>query len=116
MSAGVTSALKARGGSGATIVAQDNVRVRLLAGTSREDVRRDALSQSLDAGQTEDLLDRMTAAGWLRPKVKKTAGRSRRRWQVNPRVFAPAKSAQSAGSQASALSALPATSKRRRRA
>jgi hypothetical protein len=54
---------------------------------SREDIRRDALGQSLDADQTQDLIDALVRAGWLQAVTTKTAGRSRRRWIVNPRLF-----------------------------
>jgi hypothetical protein len=54
---------------------------------SREDVRRDALSQSLDAEPTQKLLDDLVKAGWLRETTTPTAGRSRRRWAVNPKLL-----------------------------
>jgi len=61
---------------------------------SREEVRRDALGQSLDADQTQQLLDGLVKAGWLREIATKTPGRTRRRWQVNP--LPTAESAESA--------------------
>ena len=61
---------------------------------SREEVRRDALGQSLDADQTQHLLDGLVRAGWLREIATKTPGRTRRRWQVNP--LTTAESAESA--------------------
>jgi len=61
---------------------------------SREEVRRDALGQSLDADQTQQLLDGLVKAGWLREIATKTPGRTRRRWQVNP--LTTAESAESA--------------------
>ena len=64
---------------------------------SREDVRRDALGQSLDAEQVQQLLDSLVKAGWLRTDPTKTAGRTRRRWKVNPKLFALSV-AESAGS------------------
>jgi hypothetical protein len=64
---------------------------------SREDIRRDALGQSLDADQTQDLIDELVKAGWLRLRTTKTAGRSRHRWEVNPRLFLD-DTARSAGS------------------
>jgi hypothetical protein len=43
---------------------------------SREDVRRTALTRSLDADATEELLARLVRAGWLRPTVIQTGGRA----------------------------------------
>jgi hypothetical protein len=59
------------------------------ATVSREEVRRDALAQRLDAGETQALLDMLVSAGWLRePPVKVSGpGRPRRRWEVNPRLL-----------------------------
>lgn len=56
---------------------------------SREDVRREALAQRLDAGETQALLDMLTRAGWLREAPVKVSGPGRppRRWEVNPRLF-----------------------------
>jgi uncharacterized protein DUF3987 len=55
---------------------------------SSREIRREALSGSVDVEQTRDLLARMVAAGWLRamPTVK-TGGRPSERWGVNPRLF-----------------------------
>src|SRR5262249_18436118 len=47
---------------------------------SLKDIRRDALNQSLDADQTQELLDALVRAGWLRETTQQTAGRSIRRW------------------------------------
>jgi Protein of unknown function (DUF3987) len=63
---------------------------------SLKDIRRDALNQSLDADQTQALLDGLTKAGWLRQTNKPTAGRPIRRWEVNPKLFSSAGSAESA--------------------
>src|ERR1700730_18154141 len=52
-----------------------------------QDARRDALGQSLDADQTQDLLAKMEKAGWLRMKTSRTTGRSKHRWDVNPKFF-----------------------------
>ncbi len=54
---------------------------------SREDIRRDALGQSLDADQTQGLIDSLVKAGWLRQVTAKTSGRARHRWTVNPKLF-----------------------------
>jgi hypothetical protein len=40
------------------------------------DIRRDALAQRLDAEQTEDLLNGLVKAGWMRKEPTKTGGRS----------------------------------------
>ncbi len=72
---------------------------------SLKDLRREALGESVDTEQTRDLVERMTAAGWLRaePTVK-TGGRPRERWAVNPRLFASAETAETAKSRLSAVS------------
>jgi hypothetical protein len=59
------------------------------ATTSREEVRREALAQRLDAGETQALLDMLVRAGWLReaPSTATGPGRRARRWDVNPRLF-----------------------------
>jgi hypothetical protein len=55
---------------------------------SLREVRREALSASLDAEQTYALLDRMVTAGWLQPPEKSsTGGRPLERWRVNPKIF-----------------------------
>jgi hypothetical protein len=55
---------------------------------SREDIRRDALGRSLDAEQTQELIDALVKWGWLREDSIRTPGRTRRRWRVNPKLFA----------------------------
>ena len=67
---------------------------------SREDIRRDALGQSLDADQTQALIDSLVSAGWLRQVTTLTPGRARHRWTVNAKLFSKstAGSAESAGS------------------
>jgi hypothetical protein len=64
---------------------------------SREEIRREALGQSLDADQTQALLDGLVKAGWLRKISTPTGGRRRHRWRVNPIIHGPAGSAESAG-------------------
>jgi hypothetical protein len=66
---------------------------------SLKDVRREALSQSLDADQTLGLLDGLVKAGWLHETTASTAGRRIRRWEVNPKLFGNAESAESAESE-----------------
>jgi hypothetical protein len=55
---------------------------------SREEIRRDALAQRLDAAQTQKLIDALVRAGWLREigNQKNGRGRPARRWQVNPEL------------------------------
>lgn len=55
---------------------------------SAEDIRRDALSQRLDAEQTASLLELLVARGWLRKRAAKATGRGRPayRWDVNPKL------------------------------
>jgi len=55
---------------------------------SREEIRREALGQRLDAEQTQHLLDRLVKAGWLQSRSSVTGGRKRHRWQVNPKIHA----------------------------
>jgi hypothetical protein len=56
---------------------------------SREDIRRDALAQALDAEGAERLMAELMQAGWLRQRPpERTGGRSRRRWDVNPLLLA----------------------------
>ena len=64
---------------------------------SREEIRREALGRSMDADQTQQLLDGLGKAGWLRPTTTDTTGRRRHRWQVNPIIHSPAESPESPG-------------------
>ena len=68
---------------------------------SGEEIRREALSQSLDAEQTRQLLDSLVKSGWLREATTSTGGRPRRRWEVNPKLWGG--SAGSAGSAESTM-------------
>jgi hypothetical protein len=57
---------------------------------SREDIRRDALSQRLDASQTTSLLTALCKSGWLREEVTQPGpqgGKPARRWLVNPKLL-----------------------------
>ena len=63
-----------------------------------KEVRREALSQSLDANQTRQLLDGLAQSGWLRKHTGRTGGRPVHRWAVNPALFGGAESAGSAES------------------
>ena len=54
---------------------------------SREEIRRDALSQRLDAEETTALLAALCKSGWLREEVTEPGpqgGKPARRWPVNP--------------------------------
>jgi uncharacterized protein DUF3987 len=63
---------------------------------SREKIRREALSQTLDADQTQNLLDGLVRAAWLRPLSLKRqgAGRPTHRWAVNPKLLVDAEIAE----------------------
>ena len=66
---------------------------------SREDVRRDALGQKLDAEQTEGLLATLAKAGWLRETASQSGpkgGKPARRWLVNPILIGAAETAETA--------------------
>jgi hypothetical protein len=56
---------------------------------SREDVRREALAQYLDATQTQNVIDGLVTAGWLRDvsDQKSGPGRKARRWAINPALW-----------------------------
>jgi hypothetical protein len=63
---------------------------------SREDVRREALCQSVDADGAEEVLARLEAGGFLRPVAvtePTRRGPRRRRWEVNPAIGAISASA-----------------------
>jgi hypothetical protein len=56
---------------------------------SIEDVRREALQQSLDAEATRSLIEALVQAGWLREAtIEKKTGRRAHRWLVNPLLWA----------------------------
>jgi len=65
---------------------------------SLKDARRDALNQILDADQTQNVLDNLVKAGWLHETTNPTAGRTIRRWAVNPKLCSSAETAESAES------------------
>ena len=52
----------------------------------REAIRCDALSKRLDAEATQELLDYLERAGWLRQQKSTTGGRPSVRWLVNPKL------------------------------
>jgi len=57
---------------------------------SIEIIRREAMSQSIDANQTITLIGRLEQSGWLRKvhaKLQKGRGRPAHRWEVNPLIF-----------------------------
>ena len=52
---------------------------------SRETIRREILSQRIDADQAQAIIDALVEAGWLREvTMKGHQHRPARRWQVNP--------------------------------
>ncbi|TXL72275.1 DUF3987 domain-containing protein [Vineibacter terrae] len=63
--------------------------VQRLREVSREQIRRDALSQAVDAAGADAIIAALVAAGCLRAVApqSKGPGRRRRRWQVNPRLW-----------------------------
>jgi uncharacterized protein DUF3987 len=83
---------------------------------SREEIRRDALGQKLDAEQTASVIEALVRAGWVRELEAVTTpkgGRPARRWQVNPLIRTPtAETAATAqthpGQEVSAVSAVSA--------
>jgi hypothetical protein len=57
---------------------------------SREEVRRDALAQRLDADQTAWVLADLVRHGWLKDETTPSGpqgGKPARRWHVNPKLF-----------------------------
>jgi hypothetical protein len=63
---------------------------------SREDTRRDALIQKLDAEETERLLQDLEKAGWVKKDVEHhgpQGGRPTTRWHVNPALLGTAETA-----------------------
>jgi Protein of unknown function (DUF3987) len=76
------------------------IKSRRLEEASREQIRREALGQSLDANQTQELLDGLVIAGWLRPMpvAGNASGRRKHRWHVNPLLYGTAESAETAES------------------
>ena len=58
---------------------------------TREQLRREALAQTIDAAQTDRVILRLEEAGFLRPVERLSTGRAGRpskRYDVNPAVFA----------------------------
>jgi len=56
---------------------------------SREDVRRDALSQRLNADEVQSIIDELVRAEWMREVTARAEGPGRpaRRWEVNPKLL-----------------------------
>jgi hypothetical protein len=56
---------------------------------SRDDIRSDALARSLDADDTQTLLEGLERAGWLRrvEVLQKRPGPKAMRWDVNPKLL-----------------------------
>jgi hypothetical protein len=58
---------------------------------SREELRREALGQAIDAGETDGVIRRLEAGGVIRLLTESTVpngGRPARRWAVNPALHA----------------------------
>jgi hypothetical protein len=66
------------------------IRAKRKTDVSREEIRRDALSQRLDAHETSALLTALCKSGWLREEVTEPGpqgGKPARRWLVNPKLL-----------------------------
>jgi hypothetical protein len=66
------------------------IRAKRRTEVSREEIRRDALSQRLDANETAALLTALSKSGWLREEVTAPGpqgGKPTRRWLVNPKLL-----------------------------
>lgn len=66
------------------------IKTQKRAEVSREDIRRDALGQRLDAEETEKLIDGLVNWGWLRELPSASGpkgGKPARRWAVNPKLL-----------------------------
>ena len=77
---------------------------------SIEDVRRDALQQSLNAEATEKLVEALVQAGWLRkaPIEKRGPGRHAHRWAVNPLLWTATDNSEVTADEASGEQTRPA--------
>jgi hypothetical protein len=84
------------------------IRAKGLRDVSVKDVRHDALGQSIDARQTEELLRNLDQAGWLRKQTAPTGGRPIHRGQANPCLFGAGSAGRVRGRRLPALSALRA--------
>jgi hypothetical protein len=63
------------------------IRANKKRSVSVKEIRREALGQSLDAKQTEAVLEQLEQQGWLKEESTPTGGRPRHRWTVNERLF-----------------------------
>jgi hypothetical protein len=66
------------------------IRAKGKGGVSREEIRRDALSQRLDANGTTALLKGLCKSGWLREESTEPGpqgGKPAHRWLVNPKLL-----------------------------
>ncbi len=60
-----------------------------LSQVSREDIRREALSQTVNADEADEVIDQLECAGVLRAlAAQRVGGRgpTRRRWEINPKL------------------------------
>ncbi len=60
------------------------IRAHGLREVSRENIRRHALCQRLDADDSQRLIEGLEKSGWLRKATMQTGGRAKHRWEVNP--------------------------------
>lgn len=94
------------------------IRLKGLTEISREDIRREALRQKLNAEQTEAVLNSLTRLNWLQKRTiphGSKAGRHAHRWLVNPCLATPTAeiaeiAEMGAGRAEMAISAIPAIS------
>jgi hypothetical protein len=65
------------------------IRAKGMHEVSREDIRRDALSQRINADDTMKLMAELCRYGWLRekPYTPSGPGKPAKRWEVNPILF-----------------------------
>jgi hypothetical protein len=77
---------------------------------SIEDVRREALQQSLNAEATVSLVETLVQAGWLRkaPIEKRGPGRHAHRWDVNPTLWTATDNSRVTADEASGEQSQPA--------
>jgi hypothetical protein len=54
---------------------------------SREEIRRDCLGQTLNASETQTVMEALETGRWLRKTITSTGGRPKYRWDVNPKLL-----------------------------
>ena len=66
------------------------LKARGVVNVSREDIRREALSRTVDAARTDQILYRLQAAGIVKQvhySIPSHGGRPPNRWEINPRLL-----------------------------